>query len=54
MVECPICGANIQLSQDAVLGELMSCPECGIELEVTNLKPPAVTEAPQEEEDWGE
>jgi alpha-aminoadipate/glutamate carrier protein LysW len=54
MVECPVCGAAIQLGQDAVVGELMSCPECGVELEVTGLTPPAVAEAPQEEEDWGE
>lgn len=54
MVECPICGASIQLGQDAVVGELMSCPECGTELEVTGVNPPAVVEAPQEEEDWGE
>jgi alpha-aminoadipate carrier protein LysW len=54
MVECPICNVGIQFGSDAVVGELMSCPECGTELEITGLNPPAVAEAPQEEEDWGE
>jgi alpha-aminoadipate carrier protein LysW len=54
MVECPVCGSSIQIGQDAVVGELMACPECGTELEITSIKPPAVSEAPQEEEDWGE
>lgn len=54
ILECPVCGAEIELASDSVLGELLTCPECGIELEVTGLDPAAVTEAPQEEEDWGQ
>ena len=54
MIECPVCEAGIQLGQDAVVGELLTCPECGTELELTSLNPPGVSEAPQEEEDWGE
>jgi alpha-aminoadipate carrier protein LysW len=54
MVECPVCSASVQLGEDCVVGELLSCPECGTELEITSLNPPAVAEAPQEEEDWGE
>ncbi len=54
MVECPVCDAELELEDDAVEGELIACADCGIELEVTSLDPPAVEEAPQEEEDWGE
>ena len=51
---CPVCDAQIQLGADTVLGELLTCPECGSELEVVNLDPLELEEAPQEEEDWGE
>jgi len=54
MVECPVCGAEITLSHDAIEGELIPCEDCGTDLEVTRLDPPAVSEAPKEEEDWGE
>jgi alpha-aminoadipate carrier protein LysW len=52
--ECPVCGADVMLAEDAVIGELIICPECGSELEVINVDPPELLQAPQEEEDWGE
>jgi alpha-aminoadipate carrier protein LysW len=54
MVECPVCGADVQLTKDAVVGELMECADCGTELEVLGLDPQALGEAPQTEEDWGQ
>lgn len=39
---------------DVVEGELVPCPECGAELEVTSLQPLVVELAPELEEDWGE
>jgi alpha-aminoadipate carrier protein LysW len=54
IAECPVCGADVELSDDTVVGELITCPECGVELEVVSVNPPEVAEAPQEEEDWGE
>lgn len=54
MVECPICGAEFALEDDTVVGELITCEDCGTELEVTGLDPFSVEEAPKEEEDWGE
>lgn len=53
-VECPICGAEIDVPADVVQGELITCQECGAELEFTSLNPVTVEEAPQQEEDWGE
>ena len=51
---CPECDANISLSNDVVVGEIVVCPDCGVDLEVTSLNPPEVALAPMEEEDWGE
>ncbi|MFZ6033016.1 MAG: lysine biosynthesis protein LysW [Melioribacter sp.] len=52
--ECPVCGAELELAEGTVVGELLECPDCGTELEVVSLDPPKLNEAPQEEEDWGE
>lgn len=54
MGECPECAADVTLPEDVMDGEIVQCPECGVELEVTSLKPPTLELAPEEEEDWGE
>lgn len=54
MVECTVCGAHLTLQDDTVVGELITCPECGTDLEVTGVDPLTVSEAPQADEDWGE
>jgi alpha-aminoadipate carrier protein LysW len=51
---CVECGADISLQDDLILGEIMPCPECGTELEVTSLDPVQLALAPEVEEDWGE
>ena len=53
-VECPVCGSEWGLENSLVIGELLDCGDCGVELEVKNLEPLEVAEAPQEEEDWGQ
>jgi alpha-aminoadipate carrier protein LysW len=53
MAHCPDCEAEISLV-DVVLGEIVVCPDCGIDLEVTSLDPLVLDLAPMEEEDWGE
>jgi alpha-aminoadipate carrier protein LysW len=35
-------------------GEIVQCPDCGVDLEVVELNPLKVELAPMEEEDWGE
>ncbi len=50
---CPECDAEISLAK-AMRGEIIVCPDCGAELEVTNENPLQLDLAPQEEEDWGE
>lgn len=54
MAECPICAADVEVAEDTVQGELLTCPDCGSELEVINLDPVTLKEAPEEEEDWGQ
>lgn len=54
MAECPVCGAEVELAEGTVQGELIECSDCGTELEVVSVDPFKVEEAPQEEEDWGE
>lgn len=51
---CPECDAKISLPKGTVEGEIVSCPDCGAELEVVSTNPLALDLAPEEEEDWGE
>ncbi|GAB4467113.1 MAG: lysine biosynthesis protein LysW [Anaerolineales bacterium] len=53
-VSCPECAAEITLETGVEVNEIIVCPDCGVDLEVTALDPAAVELAPMEEEDWGE
>lgn len=53
MGTCPECAADLGL--DSVeAGEIVQCPDCGVELEVLETDPLTLGLAPAEEEDWGE
>jgi len=52
--ECPECAATIELDDDVMEGEIVTCSECGMELEVVPGNPWNLAPAPEEEEDWGE
>jgi alpha-aminoadipate carrier protein LysW len=51
---CPECAAEVTLADDTLQGEIIQCPDCGVELEVMSLAPLVLELAPDEEEDWGE
>lgn len=51
VVKCPECWAGIDVSGVTVLGEILECPDCGVELEVIHLEPIELGLAPEEEED---
>jgi alpha-aminoadipate carrier protein LysW len=53
-ITCPECAADITLEEGTEENEIIICPDCGVDLEVTSLNPPTVELAPMEEEDWGE
>jgi alpha-aminoadipate carrier protein LysW len=50
---CPECEASLSLS-NVIEGEIVVCPDCGVDLEVITVQPVALALAPQEAEDWGE
>jgi alpha-aminoadipate/glutamate carrier protein LysW len=51
---CPECDAEITLDASTESGEIIVCPDCGIDLEVISVDPAKVDLAPMEQEDWGE
>lgn len=51
--ECIDCGRAIRLTSP-LQGEIVPCPDCGVELEVARLEPLTLQHAPEEQEDWGE
>ena len=55
-VECQECGADIGIPEDAVLGEILTCPDCGGEYEITSKITDKVELKPAETvgEDWGQ
>jgi alpha-aminoadipate carrier protein LysW len=51
---CPECEASLAL-ENVVQGEIVVCPDCGVDLEVVAIAPAvSLALAPQEAEDWGE
>jgi alpha-aminoadipate/glutamate carrier protein LysW len=54
MALCTECEAEVPLETSTEVGEIIQCPDCGLDLEVISLEPPALAPAPEEEEDWGE
>lgn len=53
-ITCVECGAIVEANADLIVGEILECPECGVELEVVQLSPISIELAPEIEEDWGE
>ncbi|EFC91650.1 MULTISPECIES: lysine biosynthesis protein LysW [Dethiosulfovibrio] len=53
-VSCVVCEGSVALPDDAMIGELLICDDCGTELELVSLDPLKVEEAPEIQEDWGE
>lgn len=51
---CIECDAQIEIERKPLMGEILVCKECGVELEVINNDPIKVEMAPEVEEDWGE
>jgi alpha-aminoadipate/glutamate carrier protein LysW len=55
MAVCPDCDADIEIDEyDVDKGQVISCPECGIDLEVVGLAPLELDLAAKEEDDWEE
>lgn len=53
-VICVECDGELEMTDDVLVGEIVECPDCGVELEVTGVSPLTIELAPEVEEDWGE
>ena len=55
-VECQECGADISVPEDAVVGEIVTCPDCGGDYEIASKAADKVELKPAETvgEDWGQ
>ncbi len=54
--KCLECDAKVLVQDDAVVGEIVTCPDCGADYEVAALDNGTVTikVAESVKEDWGE
>jgi len=54
--KCLECDATVRVQEDAVVGEIVTCPDCGADYEVAALDNGTVTIklAESVKEDWGE
>lgn len=54
--KCLECDASVHVEDDAVVGEIVTCPDCGADYEVAALDNGTVTIkiAESVKEDWGE
>lgn len=52
--ECPECAGTVALRRRPLNGEVVPCPDCGVDLEVTCTQPLRLELAPPVQEDWGE
>lgn len=54
MTTCIECGSEVEVYEDAEVGEIVDCAGCGTELEVVDVSPVELDYAPELAEDWGE
>lgn len=54
MTTCIECGEAVSTPADVEIGEILDCTGCGTELEVVDVEPVTVEQAPELQEDWGE
>lgn len=54
--ECPSCYFELELDEDVIIGEVIPCSDCGVDLEITKIEGDKVEVIVAElaEEDWGE
>ncbi len=54
--ECKDCGSEITVTNDAMVGEIITCPDCGADFEIVSKKEDTIEIKPAESvgEDWGQ
>ncbi len=55
-VSCKECDKELNVPNDAVKGEIVTCPDCGFDFEIVSVSNSKVELKPAEKvgEDWGE
>lgn len=55
-MNCPVCDATLSIPDDASVGEIISCPDCGTDFEIskTDGSSMELKQAESIGEDWGE
>jgi alpha-aminoadipate/glutamate carrier protein LysW len=55
-IECKDCGAEIKTPDDVVVGEIVTCPDCGADFEIVSKTAEKLEVKPAESvgEDWGQ
>ena len=55
-MNCPECDANMSIPEDAAVGEIVSCGDCGADYEISKKEGSDIElkEAETVGEDWGE
>ena len=53
---CPSCYYEIEVDDKIILGEIIECPDCSVELEIIKIDGSEIElqEAEEVEDDWGE
>jgi len=46
-VICVECEGNVDVADDVIVGEILECPDCGVELEITAVSPPSNRTGPR-------
>ena len=54
--DCMDCGANLDVPNDSLIGEIIGCPDCGLDYVIAEDESGSkqLTELLIEGEDWGE
>lgn len=52
--KCPDCDAEINFAGSVEKGEVITCKDCSVQLEVISLQPLKINHLPKMDEDWGE
>ena len=51
---CPECDDELNIPEDHMVGEIITCMDCGMAYEISNVEPVEIKHAETIAEDWGE
>jgi alpha-aminoadipate carrier protein LysW len=51
---CPECDGELNVPEDCIVGEIVTCMDCGMTYEISSVEPVEIKQAETVAEDWGE